>query len=132
MYDPVGGDIFDLSIRCLAWKTGRCTSETICFHTDFFVMLRLLVVGFAGGRIPTIAANRILLKNIAVIGVFLGSHTMREPQALPRIMGALQDLHSRGLIKPKSRPDRSIELLAHKLQSMSGSSSWTKSMKHWR
>jgi len=51
IYDPVGGDIFDQSTRCLAWEG------------------RLLTVGFASGRIPEIAANRILLKNISVIGV---------------------------------------------------------------
>src|SRR5204863_1386062 len=46
IYDPVGGDVFDLSAKCIA-SAGR-----------------LLVVGFAGGRIPSIAANRILLKNM--------------------------------------------------------------------
>ena len=46
IYDPVGGDVFDLSTKCIA-SGGR-----------------LLVIGFASGRIPTIAANRILKKHL--------------------------------------------------------------------
>jgi len=54
VYDVVGGDVFDACLRCLA-SHGR-----------------LLVVGFASGRIPNIAANHILLKCISVIGVASG------------------------------------------------------------
>ncbi len=52
--DPVGGDVFDRSVRCLALDG------------------RLLTVGFASGQIPTVAANRLLLRNGAVLGVKLG------------------------------------------------------------
>src|SRR5262249_53766458 len=54
IYDPVGGDIFDLSTKCIAFGG------------------RLLVVGFASGRIPSIQANRILLKNISIVGLHWG------------------------------------------------------------
>ena len=56
IYDPVGGDVFDLSTKCIA-PGGR-----------------LLVIGFASGRIPSIAVNRVLLKNISIVGVFWGGH----------------------------------------------------------
>jgi NADPH2:quinone reductase len=56
IFDPVGGDIFDQSLRCIAWGG------------------RLLVVGFAAGRIPQAPANILLVKNIAVIGVHWGSY----------------------------------------------------------
>ena len=46
IYDPVGGDTFDDSLRCIAWDG------------------RLLVIGFASGRIPEAAMNRVMLKNI--------------------------------------------------------------------
>ncbi len=64
IYDPVGGDVFDGSTRCLAWEG------------------RLLVVGFAGGRIPEIAANRILLKNIDVVGVNWPEYRAKDPAVL--------------------------------------------------
>src|SRR5262249_5099802 len=62
--DPVGGDVFDRSIRCLAWSG------------------RLVIVGFAAGRIPTIEANRILLKNISVIGLHWGTYATHQPELL--------------------------------------------------
>ena len=54
IYDPVGGDVFDESIRCIAWNG------------------RLLVVGFASGRIPSIPVNMPLIKGFSVIGVRAG------------------------------------------------------------
>jgi NADPH2:quinone reductase len=82
IYDPVGGDIFDLSTKCIA-------SEG-----------RLLVIGFAGGRIPTIAANRILLKNIAVVGVYWGGYLERHPEFMAEAQAALFAMYGTGQIKP--------------------------------
>ena len=62
VFDPVGGDQFEVLARLLAWKG------------------RLLVVGFASGAIPAIPANLALLKGAAVVGVFWGSFTAREPE----------------------------------------------------
>lgn len=61
IYDPVGGDVFDLSTKCIA-SGGR-----------------LLVIGFASGRIPTIAVNRILIKDIAVVGALWGPYAAQHP-----------------------------------------------------
>ncbi|MBL8379173.1 MAG: NADPH:quinone oxidoreductase family protein [Burkholderiales bacterium] len=54
VFDAVGGDAFDTALRCLGWGG------------------RLLVVGFVAGRIPTVAANYVLIKNLSVIGVRAG------------------------------------------------------------
>ena len=62
IYDPVGGDFFDQSTSCINWNG------------------RILVVGFTSGRIPELPINRVLLKGCAVVGVFWGQFTMREPQ----------------------------------------------------
>ncbi len=62
IYDPVGGDLFDQAIRSIAWNG------------------RLLVVGFASGRIPELPVNLALLKGAAVVGVFWGSFAQRQPQ----------------------------------------------------
>jgi len=61
IYDPVGGDAFDESVRCIAWYG------------------RLLVIGFASGRIPSLPANLALLKSCDVRGVFYGAWRGREP-----------------------------------------------------
>lgn len=60
-FDPVGGDVFDQTLRCVAPEG------------------RILVIGFASGRIPAIPANLLLVKNCAVIGVYWGGFTKRDP-----------------------------------------------------
>jgi NADPH:quinone reductase len=82
IYDPVGGDVFDLSTKCIA-SGGR-----------------LIVIGFASGRIPSIAANRILLKNISIVGALWGGHALAHPDYLGEAQRALADLYSKGEIRP--------------------------------
>ena len=55
VFDPVGGEAFRQSVRCIGWEG------------------RILVVGFASGDIPQVAANMILVKNFSVVGVVFGS-----------------------------------------------------------
>jgi NADPH2:quinone reductase len=59
--DPVGGEVFEKSLRCINWEG------------------RLLVVGFTNGTIPSAPANLVLLKGCAVIGVFWGAYANRDP-----------------------------------------------------
>jgi len=82
IYDPVGGDIFDLSTRCIA-------SEG-----------RLLVIGFAAGRISTIPANRVLLKNMSVVGVFWGAHSRRNPGFVAETQEELNAMFKAGQMRP--------------------------------
>jgi NADPH2:quinone reductase len=82
IYDPVGGDVFDLSTKCIA------------------VGGRLLVIGFAGGRIPSIAANRILLKNMSVVGCYWGGYLEHHPEFLSQAQVDLFALYETGQIKP--------------------------------
>jgi len=62
IYDPVGGNVFEQSLRCIAWNG------------------KLLVIGFASGKIPSAPANLPLLKNSSIVGVFWGAWTEREPE----------------------------------------------------
>lgn len=62
VYDPVGGDAFDACSRAMAWNG------------------RLLVVGFASGRIPELPVNLTLVKGYSVLGVFWGSFTIKQPE----------------------------------------------------
>ena len=61
IYDPVGGDVTGLSTKCIAWEG------------------RLLIIGFAGGTIPKIEANRVLLKNISIVGLHWGEYRKHNP-----------------------------------------------------
>ena len=56
IFDPVGGDVFDESLRCIAGEG------------------RILPIGFAGGRVTQIPANILLVKNIAVLGFNFGTY----------------------------------------------------------
>lgn len=88
IYDPVGGDVTDRSLKCIAWNG------------------RLLVIGFAGGRIPEVKLNRVLLKNISIVGLHWGAHAIHEPARIPQTFEALFDLHRQGRIEPVIFPRR--------------------------
>lgn len=82
IYDPVGGDVFDKSTKCIAFSG------------------RLLVIGFASGRIPSVACNRVLLKNISVVGVHWGAYQFNRPAVLPACHEALCQMYEKGQIEP--------------------------------
>jgi NADPH2:quinone reductase len=82
VYDPVGGDAFDASLRSIAWGG------------------RLIVIGFASGRIPQAPANILLVKNIDVIGFYWGSYQARKPQLLRDSYTKLFQWYKEGKLKP--------------------------------
>jgi NADPH:quinone reductase len=82
IYDPVGGDVFDGSTKCIAFEG------------------RILTIGFAGGRIPTLAINRVLLKNFSVVGVHWGYYQRRGSRLVQEWMDALLKLYEQGRIRP--------------------------------
>ncbi len=82
VYDPVGGDVGERSLRCLAWHG------------------RYLVVGFAAGPIPALAANRLLLKESSAIGVFWGGASAADPTLAPRVQAAVLALYRYGKLRP--------------------------------
>ena len=82
IYDPVGGDLFDQSCRCINWNG------------------RLLVVGFTSGRIPEYKANLALLKGSSMVGVFLGRFRKEEPQEYEKNFAELLALYDAGKLKP--------------------------------
>ncbi len=58
------------------------------------------MIGFASGRIPTIAANRILLKNISIVGALWGGHVQRHPGYLAETQQGLAEMCEKGEIHP--------------------------------
>ena len=82
IYDPVGGDVFDESTRCIAWGG------------------RILIIGFAGGRIADLKTNMALIKGFSVVGVRAGEFARRDPPAGRENMEALLRLCAEGHINP--------------------------------
>jgi NADPH2:quinone reductase len=82
VYDPVGGEIFDASLRCVAWGA------------------RLLVVGFAAGQIQKIPANILLVKNVDAQGFYWGSYRRHQPERIRDCFAGLARLHAVGWLKP--------------------------------
>jgi NADPH2:quinone reductase len=80
--DPVGGDVFDESLRCIAFGG------------------RLLVLGFASGRIPTLDVNRALIKGYSLVGVRAGEYGRRFPAHHVEHLAAVQRLAEAGVFKP--------------------------------
>ncbi|HKR98062.1 MAG TPA: NADPH:quinone oxidoreductase family protein [Candidatus Dormibacteraeota bacterium] len=80
--DPVGGDRFEQSVRCLAPEG------------------RLLVLGFTEGRIPSVQANRLLLRNASVVGVGWGAFLSVEPSLFAETQRALNDMIEAGAVQP--------------------------------
>jgi NADPH:quinone reductase-like Zn-dependent oxidoreductase len=82
VYDPVGGDIFDLSTKCVA------------------PLARIIVIGFTSGRIPSVATNRLLLKNISVVGAIWGNWCAANPDYIHQAHAKLMELYFEGKIHP--------------------------------
>lgn len=82
IYDPVGGDVFDESVRCIAWNG------------------RLLIIGFTSGRIPSVPVNMPLIKGFSVVGVRAGEYGRRDPEAGKENIQAIDNWASEGKIDP--------------------------------
>jgi len=82
IYDPVGGDAFDAAMRSIAWEG------------------RLIVIGFASGRVPEAKANIVLVKNISVVGFYWGSYNIKKPEVVMGSMKKLLEWYESGKIKP--------------------------------
>jgi NADPH2:quinone reductase len=80
--DPVGGDVFDASFRTIAWSG------------------RVVIVGFAEGRIPQVKAGILLVKNISLIGLQWSDYRDREPQKVRDVQQELFRMYEAGKLKP--------------------------------
>ncbi len=82
IYDPVGGDVFDESVRCIAFDG------------------RLLIIGFTSGRIPTVSVNMPLIKGFSIVGVRAGEYGRQFPERGRENIEAVETLARDGKIKP--------------------------------
>jgi NADPH2:quinone reductase len=82
IYDAVGGDAFDQAMSCINWNG------------------RLLVVGFASGRIPEVAVHRVMNKGCQIVGVLWGATLLREPEVNRKNFEEMFAWFSQGKLKP--------------------------------
>jgi NADPH2:quinone reductase len=82
VYDPVGGEIFDRTRRCIAFEG------------------RLLIIGFASGTIPSIAVNHLLLRNFSTVGVYWGLYRTKKPEVIVEAHADLLKLYAEAKIDP--------------------------------
>ena len=83
VYDPIGAEVFDESLRCLRWGG------------------RILVLGFLGGGPSTPRTNYLLIKGLEVIGVRLGGVTEQQPEIGRANMRTLVELAGQGKLRPR-------------------------------
>jgi NADPH2:quinone reductase len=83
VYDPVGGDDFDTALRSTNWSG------------------RLIVIGFAGGKVQQIPANILLVKNLSVLGFYWGSYRRHRAQLLAPAFAQMFQWWETGKLKPR-------------------------------
>ncbi|WP_432590130.1 NADPH:quinone oxidoreductase family protein [Streptomyces sp. HD1123-B1] len=82
VYDPVGGDAFAKSVKCVAFEG------------------RIVVVGFASGVVPQAALNHALVKNYAILGLHWGLYNTKDPAAVRSCHDELTKLAAEGTVRP--------------------------------
>jgi len=100
--DPVGGDAFDAALRALAWRG------------------RLVVIGFASGRIPSVKANYLLVKNIEVSGLQVSDYRKRTPDLMAQCMEEIFTLFEAGKLKPAATVTYPLDFFGQALQDIVG------------
>lgn len=100
IYDPVGGSVFDASLRAIA-PGGR-----------------ILAVGFASGTVPQIPANILLVKNVTVIGYSWGPFRTLAPEVMDASVAELLEWLAAGRIRPHVSRTYPLEAAAEALQAL--------------
>lgn len=108
IYDPVGGDVFDRSKKCIAFDG------------------RILVIGFAGGTIPTLTTNHVLIKNYSVVGVHWGLFHRLYPSEVDNEHAAIMELYEKGKIKPLIYREFTFEQVPEALKLLGQRKTWGK------
>jgi NADPH2:quinone reductase len=82
IYDPVGGDVFDRSTKCIAWEG------------------RIVIIGFTGGRFADARTNHVLVKNYSVVGLHWGMYNLVDPPAVLAAQAEIYRLYEAKKLKP--------------------------------
>lgn len=109
VYDPVG--MIDQSLKCVAWNA------------------RLLVIGFAAGNIEKVALNRVLLKNVSLVGLHWGQYANFEMETVPVVWQGIFDLIAEGKFRGTAFKDESfigLESVPRALKALGSRDTWGK------
>jgi NADPH2:quinone reductase len=109
VYDPVG--LVDASTKCTAWNG------------------RILIVGFAAGKIEKVAMNKVLLKNIALVGIHWGAYTINERGTIGKVWEGIMDLVKQGKLRGTEYSDEEfsgLERIGDALAALGGRGTWGK------
>jgi NADPH2:quinone reductase len=98
VYDPVGGEAFQRSTKCIAFEG------------------RILVVGFAGGQIQSVALNHALVKNYSIVGLHWGLYTKYDPALVRVCHEELTKLADEGVARPLVSERLALDAVADGLQ----------------
>ena len=108
IFDPVGGDTFDRSRKCIAFEG------------------RILVIGFAGGRIADAPTNHALIKNYSIVGVHFGLFRNLMPKEVMKAHLELMDLYKKGMISPLIYKEFSFGKIPDALDLLADRKTWGK------
>ncbi|KAE8351558.1 hypothetical protein BDV28DRAFT_136855 [Aspergillus coremiiformis] len=109
VYDPVG--MIDVSLKCVAWNA------------------RLLVIGFAAGKVEKLALNRVLLKNVSIVGLHWGQYARFEKETVDTVWKGIFDLVAQGKFKGIAFKDENfvgLDSVPRALQALGGRETWGK------
>ncbi|EHK25130.1 uncharacterized protein TRIVIDRAFT_211837 [Trichoderma virens Gv29-8] len=109
VYDPVG--LVDKSTKCTAWNG------------------RILVVGFAAGAIEKVAMNKVLLKNISLVGIHWGAYSIHERETIPKVWEGIMQLVKEGKIRGTEYTDEEfvgLDRVKDALLALGGRGTWGK------
>ena len=109
VYDPVG--LIDKSTKCIAWNG------------------RLVVIGFVGGEIEKVATNKILLKNISVMGLHWGAYATNEPKMVDEVWNGLFELFESKKVRGTNYTDKEyvgLEAVPEALHALGARDTWGK------
>jgi NADPH2:quinone reductase len=98
--ENVGGDVFEGCLKCLAWGA------------------RLVISGFASGSIPQVAANRVMLKHVSIVGLHFGPMSEHEPELVRAGYRRLFEWYDAGSIRPLVSETYPLERVADALTAL--------------
>ncbi|MDR7300375.1 NADPH:quinone oxidoreductase family protein [Haloactinomyces albus] len=98
VYDPVGGETYTRSTKCIAFEG------------------RILIIGFAGGTIPTPGLNHALIKNYSIVGLHWGLYSERDPESVRQAHAELASLAEKGAVRPLVSETLPLDRLAEGVQ----------------